>query len=474
MYPLLLDYLAPYLRRLEHIPLHLAQRFLLAVAGLLLLGMAGAFAVAPLTPDFQPQDQPLQLHEIGLQHLQDQLQQLAQQKNSYIREETVRNGDTLGVLLARLQVQDPETIRALLQHPQARKLLQLKAGRLLQAQVDDQGQLLWLRYQLLADTDTRSDKYPVHDVAENDGTENKAAENNTVNNALLNSRVLLVRRHLDGSLVVQTEFLKNSVQTEIRSGVIRSSLYAATDDADIPDAIANQMAEILSADIDFHRDLRKGDYFRVMYETYVQQGAKTGAGKIIGLEFYANKTLYQAVRFGDQYYTPEGKSLKKTFLRSPMAFTRVTSGFSMRLHPILKTWRAHKGVDYGAPAGTPIHAVADGVIEFMGVKGGYGNVVVLRHGGSYSTLYGHMSRFSKGFRQGSHVTQGAVIGYVGQTGWATGPHLHYEFLVNGEQRNPLTIALPTAQPLVPAQLSALRQTFAGVQEKLALAPPLQP
>ena len=445
MYPLLLDYLMPYLRRLENIPLPLAQRFLLAVACLLLLGMVGAFAVVPLAPELAPEDQLLKLNDLSLQHLQTQLQQLEQKSGSYIREEQVRSGDTLGTLLARLQVQDPEAARNLLQHPQARKLLQLKSGRTVQAQVDEQGRLQWLRYQLPADA------------------ERGAADN---------SRALLVRRQEDGSLLVETQLLKNTAQTEIRSGVIRSSLYAATDDAAIPDAIANQMAEILSADIDFHRDLRKGDYFRVVYETYVQQGVKTGSGQILGVEFYANKKLYQAVRFGNEYYTPEGKSLKKTFLRSPMAFTRVTSGFSMRMHPILKTWRAHKGVDYGAPSGTPIRAVADGVIDFMGVKGGYGNVVILRHGGSYSTLYGHMSRFSRDFRQGSHVAQGAVIGYVGQTGWATGPHLHYEFLVNGEQRNPLTIALPTAQPLLAAQLPALRQAFASVSDKLALAPPL--
>lgn len=445
MTPLLLDYLMPYLRHLKRIPLQYAQRFLLTLACLLLLGMAGAFAVAPLTLDAQTDNQPLILNEVSLQHLQDQLLQLEQKKNSYIREEIVRSGDTLGALLARLQIQDPDAMRELLQHPQTHQLLRLKTGRTVQAQVDDQGRLLWLRYQLPPD-----------------------AEGNTAEQ----SRALMVHRRGDGSLALQTEVLKNSVQTEIRSGVIHSSLYAATDDAGISDAIANQMAEILSGDIDFHRDLRKGDYFRVIYESYLQQGEKIGTGQILGVEFYANKKLYRAVRYGDQYYTPEGKSLKKTFLRSPMAFTRVTSGFSMRMHPILKTWRAHKGVDYGAPIGTPIRAVADGVVEFMGVKGGYGNVVMLRHGSVYSTLYGHMSRFSREFKTGSRVPQGAVIGYVGQTGWATGPHLHYEFLVNGEQRNPLTIALPTAQPLADMQLAALRQTFSGVQDKLALAPPI--
>jgi murein DD-endopeptidase MepM/ murein hydrolase activator NlpD len=436
----------------ERFPLYVARRFLIGIAGILLFGTVAAIAVAPLAPEsaLLPEDRQIKVQDLALPALNEQLAQIAQRQSSYVREEAVRRGDTIGALLARLQIEDPEVMPLLSQDPTARNMMrQLKAGRALQAEVDQQGRLLWMRYSNAATTE---DAQPASV-----------------------SRVLSLRRKngADSPLSVQEENLTNEVGTEIRTGTIRSSLYAATDAAGVPDAIANQMAEILSGDIDFHTDLRKGDAFRVVYENYYQNGEKIEAGRILALEFFANRKTHQAILFGNDYYSPDGKSLKKAFLRSPMAFTRVTSGFAMRFHPILKTWRAHKGVDYGAPSGTPIRAVADGVVEFAGVKGGYGNVVVIRHGGMRSTLYGHMSKFGSGIKRGSPVQQSQVIGYVGQTGWATGPHLHYEFLLNGEQHNPLTIALPAAQPLQPNQLSSFQQTFETVRKKLELVQPPQ-
>jgi len=262
----------------------------------------------------------------------------------------------------------------------------------------------------------------------------------------------------------------------MKSGEIRSSLFGATDSAGIPDAIATQLADIFGGDIDFHRDLRKGDRFTLIYEMYYHHGQGIRSGKILTAEFINGGKTYRAIHYQPQvnegrgsYYSPDGKSLRKAFLRSPLEFSRVTSGFtSARFHPILQQWRAHKGVDYGAPTGTKVRATGDGVVEFAGKQGGYGNVVILRHNGRYSTAYGHLSGFASGLRTGSRVSQGEIIGFVGATGWATGPHLHYEFRIGGEQVNPLAAALPAATPLEGNQLVAFRQYASGQVSKLEM------
>jgi murein DD-endopeptidase MepM/ murein hydrolase activator NlpD len=235
--------------------------------------------------------------------------------------------------------------------------------------------------------------------------------------------------------------------------VIRDSLFGATDDADIPDQIAIQIADILSGEIDFYQDLRAGDHFNVVYEAYYNAGDMIKTGNVLAVEFENNGNTYRAIRFGNEegkyaYYTPEGKNLHKSFLRSPLEFTRISSSFSLgRYHPILNRIRAHKGVDMAAPTGTRIKASGDGVVAFMGKKGGYGNVIILNHPGNIKTVYGHLSRFSSSLRKGDKVSQGDIIGYVGMTGLATGPHLHYEFLLNGVHRDPMSVALPTSIPL---------------------------
>ena len=240
----------------------------------------------------------------------------------------------------------------------------------------------------------------------------------------------------------------------MKASVIRSSLFAATDAVGIPDSIAMQLADVFGGDIDFHRDLRKGDHFTVVYELHHLAGRPVRAGRLLAAEFVNQGKTLRAVHFGSGYYAPDGKNLRKAFLRSPLEFSRVSSGFGMRRHPIQSTWRTHKGIDYAAPTGTRVRAVGDAVVEYAGVKGGYGNVVILRHNGQYSTVYAHLSRIA--VRRGARVAQSDTIGFVGQTGWATGPHLHYEFRMAGEPRNPLSVALPAALPLPPQQLAAFR------------------
>ncbi len=247
-----------------------------------------------------------------------------------------------------------------------------------------------------------------------------------------------------------------SLETRVtmKANVIKSSLFAATDDAGIPDSVAMQLADVFGGDIDFHRDLREGDRFAVVYELYHLNGRPVRAGRLLAAEFVNKGRSLRAVLFGSSYYGPDGKSLRKAFLRSPLEFSRISSGFGMRKHPIQKTWRTHQGTDYAAPTGTRVRATGDAVVEFAGVKGGYGNVVILRHNGQYSTVYAHLSRIA--VRRGARVAQSDIIGYVGQTGWATGPHLHYEFRVAGHARNPLTIALPAALPLPAGGVASFR------------------
>jgi murein DD-endopeptidase MepM/ murein hydrolase activator NlpD len=234
------------------------------------------------------------------------------------------------------------------------------------------------------------------------------------------------------------------VNTRLASGSIRSSLFAATDEARIPDSVAVQLAEIFSGDIDFYRALRKGDRFSVVYESLEADSEPLRSGRVLSADFVNAGKTYSAVWFQEPgapkgaYYTLDGSSLRKAFLASPLEFSRVTSGFGGRMHPIAKQFRMHNGVDYAAPTGTPIRTVGDGVVEFAGVQRGYGNVVEIMHRDGKSTLYAHMHSIA--VRKGQSVSQGQNIGTVGSTGWSTGPHLHFEFRVNGVHHDPMTLA----------------------------------
>ncbi len=263
------------------------------------------------------------------------------------------------------------------------------------------------------------------------------------------------------------------LRTVLSSAVVRSSLFAAADTASIPDSVSSQLADIFGGDVDFNRDLRRGDRFSVVYEMYYYESRPVQAGRVLAAEFAGQGRTLRAVYFAGPdgkggYYDPEGKSMRKAFLRSPLAFSRVTSRFGMRVHPFKKIWLAHKGTDFGAPIGTPVRAVGDGVVVFRGRSRGYGNMIVLRHYGPYSTAYAHLSRFARGLRAGTRVEQGDTIGYVGQTGWATGPHLHYEFRIAGRPRDPLRVTLPSAHPVPKAELAAFRSRTAPLVADLKL------
>lgn len=332
---------------------------------------------------------------------------------SYIREERVQRGDTVAGLLSRLGIDNAAAQRLL----RARALSGLRPGHSVTAEVSADGEPRAIRFLTTRDT-------LVQIAPEGDGF--RASEERAQ---------------------VQT-------QVAMKSALIRSSLFAASDTAGIPDGVALQLAEVFGGDIDFHRDLRKGDRFTVVYESHHFAGRPVRSGRLLAAEFVNQGRTYRAVQFGTGYYAPDGKNLRRAFLRSPLEFSRVTSGFGMRMHPIMQRWRAHKGIDYAAPIGTRVRAVGDGVVEYAGPKGGYGNVVILRHHGQYMTVYAHLGRIA--VRRGARVAQNDSLGVVGQTGWATGPHLHYEFRVAGEARNPLAIALPAALPVPASELASFR------------------
>ncbi|MEC5399384.1 M23 family metallopeptidase [Uliginosibacterium sp. H1] len=357
----------------------------------------------------------------------------------FVREGSVERGDTLASLLARLGVQDQDLNQFVAAHPEARALLRaLRPGVAVTVTTTRLGRLLSV----------------------------------SLPQSGADGRLLISRQA--GQFVVSDQPAQLESRVRMASGEIRSSLFAATDGIGLPDSVATSLADIFGANIDFHSDLRRGDRFSVVYEMLYHQGAAVRTGRILAAEFVNDGRRYSAVWFvgadgRGEYYSADGRPLRQGFLRSPLEFSRVSSGFSMRFHPILKQWRAHRGVDYAAPTGTRIRATADGVVDFIGRQNGYGNFIVLRHQGSYTTAYAHMNGFAKGLQRGSRVSQGELIGYVGSTGWATGPHLHYEFRVNGEQKDPMRVALPQSAPLIGSQLSAFRERSAGVLAQLALA-----
>ena len=345
---------------------------------------------------------------------------------SYVREDVYQRGDTLPAFIERLGIEGPHIAKL----AKLRALQQLRPGTHVRAEVSTDGEPIALSF--LGGRDSL-----IKIVAEANG----------------------YYRVTDDRAQFQT-------QIEMKSGLIRSSLFAATDDANIPDSIAMQLGDVFSGDIDFHRDLRKGDRFSVIYELHYLNGRPVRAGRVLAAEFTNNGKTFRAVHYGNGYYAPDGKNLRKAFMRSPLEFSRVSSGFGMRRHPIAQAWKKHEGIDYAAPTGTRVRAVGDGVVEYAGPKGGYGNVVILRHHGQYATVYAHLSRVA--VRKGARVAQNDTIGAVGQTGWATGPHLHYEFRVAGQARNPFSIAMPSANPVAQQDLPAFRNHAAALVERLDL------
>ncbi|HEY8608726.1 MAG TPA: M23 family metallopeptidase [Noviherbaspirillum sp.] len=418
------------------------SRILSATALFLAVCAFGAAGVAPMAPDAA--DLPVRTiaQELEIPSLAAQVESLQAGQQVYLREEKVRAGDTLATLLARLGVQDDAAASFIKSDKLAYNVLQLKTGRRVQAETDKSGLLQRLATSLP------------------DG-------NGGVRN-------LVITRDGDRFAATSVDAVPER-RVEMHSGLITSSLFAATDAAQIPDSVAMQIVEMFSTNIDFASDLRRGDRFNVIYETFWQNGEYLRSGRVLAGEFVNGANKYQSVWFdepgskqGGGYYTFDGKSLKKAFLKSPLEFSRVSSGFSMRVHPISGKWKRHQGVDFAAATGTPVKAAGDGVVDFVGVQGGYGNVVVLKHWNNYSTAYAHLSRFAAGLKKGMKVSQGELIGYVGSTGWSTGPHLHYEFRVNNEPRDPMRIQVPNAQPLAGADLQRFRTVASEMRHRFAL------
>lgn len=273
----------------------------------------------------------------------------------------------------------------------------------------------------------------------------------------------------------QATIIEDRIETRDMSaqGQISGSLFAAGKGAGISDNLIMQLVAIFSYDIDFALDIRKGDSFHVIYqERYSEHGQKLKDGPILAAQFVNRGNVYRALRYVDQkgnsdYYTPAGRSLKKAFIRTPVRFSRISSHFNPnRRHPILHTIRAHKGVDYAASTGTPVRATGNGRVKFAGRKGGYGKTIIIQHGKKYSTLYAHLNGFKKGLKTGKKIKQGQVIGYVGRTGRATGPHLHYEFRINGIHKNPLTVKLPKAAPLSKSAMAVFTQQTSALLAQL--------
>ena len=402
--------------------------WLAVAAGIPCFGVVAAFGVAPDTlvekVQFEHVVQEVTLPALALID--------ASPQTTFVREGRIERGDTVARLLSRLEVDDPEAVGFLRSSKDVQALTQLRPGRSVHAETDGDGQMQSLTY------------------------------------LTPNGTLFSVQRNETGFEVTEQP-AQLDTQPLMASGEIRSSLFAATDAAGLPDAIAIQIAEIFSSHIDFHRDLRRGDRFAVVYEGLYHKGEMVKTGRVLAAEFVNQDKSYQAIWFEASdgqggYYTPEGRSLRKAFLRSPLEFSRISSGFSRaRFHPILQTWTAHRGIDYAAPTGTRVRTTSDGVVTFAGRKGGYGNLVIVQHAGKYSTYYAHLSRFADGIHKGARVAQGDYVGYVGQTGMATGPHLHYEFHINGVQHDPLRVVLPEAVPIT----RELRAAFDAHAQPLA-------
>lgn len=429
------------------------KRLTATLAALLLTGTGFSFAVANLAPDASQLPvrsiaEVLTTPDLGTQATV--LEAQAQTLNLY-RSDLTRSTDTAESLLKRLGIFDPLAASFLRADALAQKHVLGRVGRSVTAEASGNNSLLKLQLRWSPEADGMFKR-------------------------------LSIERSASG-FVSRLETLPLTASTRMAGGTISTTLFAATDAARIPDSVSSQLAEVFSGDIDFHRALRKDDRFSVVYETLEGDGEPLRTGRLLSAEFVNGGKSYQAMWFQEPghttaaanaapeqpkgaYYTLAGESLKRAFLASPMEFSRITSGFSMRFHPILQVWKAHLGVDYAAPIGTAVRSVGDGVVEFAGVQNGFGNVVKIKHQNQTSTVYAHLSRIN--VRLGQSVAQGQNVGLVGMTGWATGPHLHFEYRVNGVYHDPQTIA--RRNDTVPLTAS-LRPLFdqAAAQARIALA-----
>ena len=430
-----------------------ASRYPKTLAVSVSVGLAGfaatAFGVSPMVPDAASLPRRVITESVATADLRPQLEALAEHDYDLFRGDATRPSDTADSLLRRLGVSDAVAAAFLRSDPVARKLLDGRAGKRVQVRVDAEGKL-----------------------------EELVARYAAPGNEKLPTQFARLRiERVAGKLVAYVALAPLASQQLLASGTVRSSLFAATDEAGIPDPVAMQIAEIFATDIDFRRELKKGATFSVVYESLTADGEPItwggGAGRILAAEFVNKNQTYSAMWFKDgdgkgAYFGLDGQSKQRTFLASPLEFSRVTSGFAMRMHPILNTWKQHNGVDYGAPTGTPVRTIGDGVVEFAGWQNGYGNVVHIKHGNEMATVYAHLSRLD--VAKGDKVEQGATIGAVGQTGWATGPHLHFEVKVDGLQQDPLLVAQSSEGVLLsPSAKVHLTELSQSVRAKLGVA-----
>jgi murein DD-endopeptidase MepM/ murein hydrolase activator NlpD len=408
-------------------------RRLTAVVAAVLLG-AGSLSIASLAPEASRPEVSQVVESVEPLPVQAQIDELADHALRLYRSELTRSSDTADSLLKRLGINDPAAAAHLRSDAMARLALLSRAGRNVRVEASDDNHLLRLTARWSPD---------------DDGTFKR-----------------LVVEKTDKGFLSSIETAPLVASSRLVSGVIQSSLFAATDESRIPDSVAIQVAEMFSGDIDFHRALRKGDRFSIVYETLEGDGEPLRSGRVLSSEFINNGKTLQAMWFQEPgvdkgaYYTLDGKSMRRSFLASPMEFSRVSSGFAMRFHPIRKEWRRHLGVDFASPKGTPVRTVGDGVVEFAGQQNGYGNVVFVAHRNQNTTVYAHLSRIN--VRRGQSVDQGQVVGLVGSTGMATGPHLHFEFRVKGVHHDPKTIAQNSEAIPVSAKAKPLFEREAGM------------
>lgn len=400
-----------------------------------------AFAVGPLVPDAAELPRQTVVQPLPPLALDEQLTALAQANLSLIRHDQTRSGDSAEALLSRLGAFDRAFGVFLRTDPTAKQLLQGRAGKRVELHANNLGRV----QRLVA-------RYPAA-APELAGT---------------HFTRLVIEPAGDG-FSAHTELGKYETQTRLGSGQIESSLFAATDEAGLPDAVGSQLADMFAGEIDFHRELQKGDRFSLVFESFTADGEPVtwgdGVGRVLAAEFTNGGKTHQAVWFKDGsskggYYNFDGQNKRRAFLASPMEFSRVSSGFAMRFHPILNTMRQHNGIDYAAPIGTPVRTVGDGVVEFAGWQNGYGNTIIVRHSGNRTTLYAHLSRSD--VRKGQRVEAGQRIGAVGRTGWATGPHLHFEFRINDRHVDPRQLAKNAETVKLPAQAQAAFQAKVAV------------
>jgi murein DD-endopeptidase MepM/ murein hydrolase activator NlpD len=400
-----------------------------ALAVVLLGGGGGAFAVANLGPDASNLPVRILVENLETPNLEQQVAELEQKTLKLYRNDITRGSDTAESLLRRLGLLDSAAATYIRQTPEVRQALLNRSGRNVSVEANEQQQLLTLTTRWLKnDNDTQFQR-------------------------------MVITRNDNNKFSVRTDSAPLTASVRMTGGTVASSLYAASDEARLPDNVTRQLADVFSGQIDFHRALRKGAIFSVVYETLEAEGEPLRAGRLLSAEITNDKKTYDAVWFQEPgqkgaYYTMTGDSLRRAFLASPMPYSRRTSGFGMREHPIFHTQRAHLGVDYAAPTGTPVISVADGVVVESGFSGGFGNMVVVQHNARQSTVYAHLSKIA--VRKGQAIKQGDNLGAVGATGWATGPHLHFEFRINGRHVDPLTLAQQGSSEPISA---ALRPQF---------------